>query len=92
MNHMIRVRVFASGLVQGVYFRDGCRKQAQRQGVDGWVRNLIDGRVEAVFEGDRGAVDAMVDWTRHGPPQASVEDLDVREETPEGLSGFRVRP
>jgi acylphosphatase len=88
---MIRVRVIVSGLVQGVYFRDGCRRLAFAQGVDGWVRNLPDGRVEAVFEGARDSVEAMVDWTRHGPPRASVDGVEVREEAPEGLGGFTVR-
>lgn len=89
---MIRVRVFASGTVQGVFFRDSCRREAVARQVSGWVRNLPDGRVEAVFEGPADAVGAMVEWAHHGPPRASVTHFDVREESPEGIEGFAVRP
>ncbi len=89
---MIRVRVIVSGTVQGVFFRDSCRQQAVAHQVDGWVRNLPDGSVEAVFEGSPDAVEAMLDWTRHGPPKASVTRVDVHKEAPEGLNGFAVRP
>ena len=90
---MIRVRVVVSGTVQGVSFRDGCRRQAAAHQVNGWVRNLPDGSVEAVFEGSPDAVEAMLDWTRHGPPMASVTRVDVYKEAPapEGLNGFTVR-
>ena len=88
---MIRVRVIVSGTVQGVFFRDSCRRQAVEHRVDGWVRNLADGGVEAVFEGGPAAVEAMVDWARHGPPRALVERVDVYDEPHEGLAGFAVR-
>lgn len=90
---MIRVRVVASGRVQGVFFRDSCRRQAIEQGISGWVRNLPDGSVEAVFEGAPDGVEAMVEWARQGPPSASVTGLDVYQETPEGGDphGFEVR-
>ncbi|HEX4789380.1 MAG TPA: acylphosphatase [Actinospica sp.] len=88
---MIRVRVIVSGTVQGVYFRDTCRRRAVENHVSGWVRNLADGRVEAVFEGTPAAVGEMVEWARVGPPRASVTDVDVREETPEGIEGFSIR-
>lgn len=86
-----RRRVIISGHVQGVFFRDSARRLAAARGVGGWVRNRSDGTVEAVFEGDREAVEALVDFCREGPRGARVERVDVREETPEGLSGFEVR-
>lgn len=88
---MIRTRVIVSGTVQGVFFRDSCRRQAMEHQVNGWVRNLLDGSVEAVYEGAPEAVQAMVEWTRHGPPKASVTRVDLYEEQPEGLAGFAVR-
>ncbi len=86
-----RAHAFVSGRVQGVYFRANTREQARDAGVDGWVRNLDDGRVEAVFEGPRDAVEAMVAWCHEGSPAASVEDVSVEYESPEGEDGFRVR-
>ena len=87
----VRRRITAEGRVQGVFFRDSTRKEAERRGVAGWVRNTGDGTVEAVFEGEPDAVDALVALCRGGPGYASVERLDVAEEEPEGLSGFQVR-
>lgn len=77
--------------MQGVFFRDSARQEAERRGVAGWVRNRSDGTVEAVFEGDEEAVTALVEFSRAGPGHATVEHLDVTEEEPEGLSGFDVR-
>jgi acylphosphatase len=88
---MVRYRVLVSGLVQGVSFRDACRRAAERQGVSGWVRNLPDGSVEAVFEGSAEAVDALVEWSRHGPRFATVQDVRVQAEPPEGTTGFQIR-
>ena len=88
---MIRYRVLVSGRVQGVFFRDTCRQVAERHGVSGWVRNLPDGRVEAVFEGPEADVGYLVDWSRQGPRAAVVEDVRTEAEPPEGLSGFQVR-
>ena len=88
---MKRQRVVVSGTVQGVFFRDTCRRVAGRQGVAGWVRNLPDGRVEAVFEGDAESVGHMVGWARHGPTEASVSGVEVHDEPAEGLSGFEIR-
>lgn len=88
---MVRRRVLVSGRVQGVFYRDTCLREATRRGVAGWVRNLPDGRVEAVFEGPAERVDELVEWARHGPPQASVAGVEVLPEPPEGLAGFRVR-
>jgi acylphosphatase len=83
--------VLISGRVQGVFFRDTCRKMAERHGVSGWVRNLPDGSVEAVFEGHTGDVSRLVEWSRHGPRTAVVEDVRVQAEPPEGISGFQIR-
>ncbi len=80
-----------SGRVQGVFFRDSTRRAAESRGVAGWVRNRDDGTVEAHFEGDDEAVDAMVEWTRHGPGRADVDHVDARDVEPEGASGFDVR-
>jgi acylphosphatase len=87
----MRKHVLVSGDVQGVFYRDSCRRTAGQQGVAGWVRNLPDGRVEAVFEGDRENVDRMVAWARRGPARALVRALEVHEEPAEGLSGFEIR-
>jgi acylphosphatase len=88
---VVRYRVFVSGRVQGVFFRDACRQIAEEHGVSGWVRNLPDGRVEAVFEGTQDDVQKLVDWTRHGPRRAAVAGVWVRQEQPEGLGTFEVR-
>jgi acylphosphatase len=82
--------VIAHGRVQGVFFRDTTRRTAESRGVAGWVRNREDGAVEAVFEGDPDAVESMVRLAREGPGRAQVEELDVADEEPEGLSGFRI--
>jgi acylphosphatase len=73
----VKAHVLISGLVQGVYFRDSARRLALREGVGGWIRNLPDGRVEAVFVGPRAAVERLVAWCHHGPPAARVERVDV---------------
>jgi acylphosphatase len=87
---VVRKHVLISGLVQGVFFRDTCRRIAIDSGVGGWVRNLPDGRVEAVFEGPSDRVDALVAWARRGPRGAVVRAVDVRVEQPQGLTGFVV--
>ncbi|MFF0294644.1 acylphosphatase [Kitasatospora sp. NPDC004615] len=87
---MIRRRVLVSGTVQGVFFRDSCRQAASQSGIAGWVRNLPDGRVEAVFEGDEAPVEAMVGWMRHGPSRAVVEHVEVIDEELEGLLVFAI--
>jgi acylphosphatase len=90
----MRVRAVVHGRVQGVFFRDTTRREAEARGVAGWVRNRPDGTVEAVFEGDPDAVEAMVAFCRHGPPSAGVKRVDVSEERPGGLGGltdFEVR-
>jgi acylphosphatase len=87
----VRRRVVVHGRVQGVFFRDTVRRRAQSRGVNGWVANRPDGAVEAVFEGDVDAVQALVEFCREGPRGAEVDGVDVFDEAPEGLSGFDVR-
>jgi acylphosphatase len=87
----VRRRIRATGRVQGVFFRDSTRREADRRSVAGWVRNCGDGSVEAVFEGSPYAVDALLEFVRRGPGHAQIEALDVTEEEPEGLRGFDVR-
>ena len=87
---MVRYRVLISGRVQGVFFRDTCRRMAREHGVTGWVRNRPDGQVEAVFEGRAEDVDRLVAWARRGPSRAVVADVTVRAEQPEGLSTFLI--
>jgi acylphosphatase len=88
---MVRRHVRAHGRVQGVFFRDSVRREAERRGVAGWARNCSDGSVEAVFEGDEERVQSMVDWCGRGPSGADVDDVDVEPEEPTGESGFHVR-
>jgi acylphosphatase len=88
---MFRKRVVVYGEVQGVYFRDTCLREATAYGVNGWVRNLPDGGVEAVFEGPPDAVDRLVEWARHGPRTAVVDAVNVYDERPSGLTTFEIR-
>lgn len=83
--------MFVSGRVQGVGFRFETARRGRDKMLGGWVRNLPDGRVEAVFEGPRWLVEGMVEWVRHGPPGASVTGVEVTWGDPAGESGFRVR-
>lgn len=84
--------VIVYGDVQGVFFRDSCRSTAAEHGVRGWVRNLPDRSVEAVFEGDATAVEQLVAWAHEGPPAAYVDEVRVSEQEPHGLTGFEIRP
>ncbi|WP_128475975.1 acylphosphatase [Halorussus pelagicus] len=86
-----RAHAFVSGTVQGVYYRANTRNTAVEKGVEGWVRNLDDGRVEAVFEGPAAAVEEMVEWCHTGSPAAEVEDVEVEYGDPEGEDSFRIR-
>ncbi len=88
---MIRRRVVVHGQVQGVFFRDTARRLAEQHGVAGWIANEPDGTVQAVFEGEREAVDRLVDFCRVGPRGAVVDGVDVTEEEPEATRGFSVR-
>lgn len=80
-----------SGLVQGVAYRETMRHEAERLGITGWVRNRLDGSVEAVIEGDETALAAMLEWVRRGPPAARVSHVDVRE-CDGGYARFERRP
>jgi len=90
-SHRVRAHVFVSGKVQGVYYRANTRDTAREHGIDGWVRNRDDGRVEAVFEGPESDVESMVEWCHEGSPRARVDGVDVEYEAPEGIEGFEVR-
>ncbi len=79
-----RCHVHISGRVQGVYFRANACRQARAYGLTGWVRNLPDGRVEAVFEGERKKVEAMLAWCRTGTPPARVDHVEAEEKKAEG--------
>ena len=91
MSDRTRAHVYVSGHVQGVFYRATTRDTAREHAVDGWVRNLDDGRVEAVFEGPESAVEGMVEWCHTGSPAAAVDDVDVAYEEPRGLDGFEIR-
>jgi len=91
MSDRSRAHVFVSGRVQGVYFRATTRDTARETDVDGWVRNLQDGRVEAVFEGPEDAVEEMVEFCHEGSSMANVENVEVEYEEPAGEDGFRIR-
>lgn len=87
---MIRRHLCITGRVQGVFFRDSCRQEAERLGVSGWARNLDDGRVDVVAEGALDLVEALTVWCRTGSDRAVVDDVEIRDEQPEGLTGFSV--
>ncbi len=87
----IRAHVFVSGVVQGVGYRFSTLDTANHLSISGWVRNLPDGRVEAVFEGTRDAVEQMIRWCYDGPSAAVVKDVTVEYEAPEDLQGFQTR-
>jgi acylphosphatase len=86
----VRAHVLISGRVQGVGYRFFTVNEARRLGINGWVQNLPDKRVEAVFEASQGNVEAMILWCHHGPPGAVVQDVLVEYEVPEGLRGFET--
>lgn len=86
----VRVRVRVRGQVQGVWFRQSTAAEAGLIGVDGWVHNLPDGSVEAVFEGTPEAVALALAYASHGPERAFVEDVQAVPETPGGVRGFTV--
>lgn len=88
---VVRRRLLISGQVQGVFFRDRCRREATAAGVAGWARNLPDGRVEVVAEGEPEAVERLQRWCGQGPPRGEVRSVEAVDEHPEGLSGFATR-
>lgn len=87
----VRYWVRVSGRVQGVWYRESCRRQAQAMGVAGWVRNNPDGTVEAAVEGESSSVAHVLEWMRSGPPRAVVTDVKTQQEPPKGEHGFTVR-
>jgi len=88
----VRAHIFVSGGVQGVFYRSKTRDKAVALGLKGWVRNLSDGRVEAVFEGGRANVEEMIEWCRGGPPFSRVESVEVEWGAYSGeFSSFEVR-
>lgn len=87
----VRAHVIITGRVQGVYFRAATKSSAESCGVAGWVRNRGQD-VEAVFEGSRRSVERVIAWCHEGPPHAAVDGVRVSWETPQGLSGFDIRP
>jgi acylphosphatase len=86
-----RAHLFVTGYVQGVFFRHSMAQAARSAGATGWVRNLTDGRVEAVIEGEEEAVRTLVEWCHAGPPHATVERVELEWEPVSGdFSGFRA--
>lgn len=91
MTDEVRAHVKVTGRVQGVFFRATLAEEARHRNVAGWVRNRPDGQVEAVFEGERVLVEELVRICHEGPPMAQVEQAEVSWDSPEGISGFRIR-
>lgn len=84
---MVRAHLYVSGIVQGVGYRWSCRREGQGIGVTGWVRNLDDGRVEAVVQGTKEQVEQLIKWCYRGPSEARVSDIAVTYE--DGLEDFK---
>lgn len=80
MNKKIRVHLFISGRVQGVFFRENSRRKAEKLELNGWVKNLDDGEVEIILEGDEEEVKKMINWTKKGPIFAKVDKVEIKEE------------
>ncbi len=89
---MVRAHLLISGRVQGVFYRMTCRQEGATRRLDGWVRNLPDGRVEALLQGPKEKVEDMIKWCYRGPNGAQVSDIEVTyEETDGDLAGFQIR-
>ncbi|MDA8486082.1 acylphosphatase [Metapseudomonas lalkuanensis] len=82
---------YVSGKVQGVYYRQSTQEQADRLELDGWVRNLADGRVEVLLEGEEDAVRELAGWLEQGPAEAKVTGVELQEQPLQGITGFIVR-
>lgn len=86
------VFVRVSGRVQGVWFRASTKQKAEQLGVTGWIRNTSDGCIEAIFEGNKNMVKEMVDWCNHGPPQAKVENIEIKNQpVTNAFDGFAIK-
>ena len=91
MTEIVRAHLYISGHVQGVFFRANTRDAATDRNLAGWVKNLPDGRVEAVIEGESAGVNSLIDWAQRGSPASTVTDVSVTYESPKCLSGFEIR-
>jgi acylphosphatase len=92
MDEKARAHIFVSGLVQGVFFRENTRRRAESLGLKGFVKNLPDGRVEAVFEGEKEKVEKMVEWAKGGSKSARVDGIDARFQEYKGeFQNFEVK-
>jgi len=92
MAEKIKAHILVSGIVQGVFFRAETQRKARQLGLTGWVKNLDDGRVEAVFEGEKNKVEQMIEWTKKGPPGAFVTHLELKwEKSQDELDSFEIR-
>jgi len=92
MNKKVRAHIFISGRVQGVFFRENTRQKAKELGVFGWVKNLPDGRVEAVFEGEKEKVEKMIEWSKKGPLIAKVNGIDIEWQEYKGeFENFEIK-
>jgi len=86
------VHVVISGRVQGVWFRANTKQKAEQLGVTGWVKNTADGKVEAIFEGDKKHIQEMIDWCHQGPPSAQIEQVEITEQSlSNGFDGFSIK-
>ena len=92
MSERLTRRLVARGRVQGVWFRESMRREAEALGVAGWVRNRMDGSVEAFVEGAPAAVEALVRWAHRGPEAADVADVEQDDAPAQGLQRFEKRP
>ncbi|MCT7950412.1 acylphosphatase [Ancylothrix sp. C2] len=89
-NEKIRTHLIISGKVQGVGYRYYTAQQAKQLGITGWVKNLPDGRVEAIFEGNKQAITDMINWCHQGPPAAEVTEVTINHEKPQGCNQFEI--
>lgn len=86
------MNILVSGKVQGVFFRESTRKEAEKLKIAGYVRNLADGRVEITAQGTHDAIEALIAWCATGPPAARVETVEVQEIQSRGMLDFRIQP
>ena len=92
MAEMVRRHIFLSGRVQGVFFRENTKNKAKELGVFGWIKNLADGQVEAVFEGSKEDIEQIIEWVKKGPPLAKVEKVEVLEQKYQGeFKDFEIK-